>query len=75
MIITDNQYDILSRGTKRSCTSILGRCAQCGFAVYSANGALTVIDTGELIHEDCWPEYSEEHMFDFVEKVTPSREE
>ena len=75
MIITDNQYDICYRGVKQAGTSMLGRCAQCGFAVYSSNGALSVIDTGELIHEDCWAEYSEEHMFDFVEKVMPSREE
>ena len=54
---------------------MLGRCAQCGFAVYSENGALRVNDTGELIHEDCWSEYSEEHMFELVEKVAPQKEE
>ncbi|MBO4429117.1 MAG: hypothetical protein J5832_04085 [Clostridia bacterium] len=74
MIITDNQYDIFNGGAKRS-SRMLGRCAQCGFAVYSENGALRVNDTGELIHEDCWSEYSEEHMFELAEKVTPQKEE
>ena len=50
----------------------LGRCVQCGAAIYSENGAFSLKETGDLLHADCFGEYVEEHMFDFVERVSDS---
>ena len=56
----------------RSRKRFLGRCAQCGAAIYSENGAFSLKETGDLLHADCFGEYVEEHMFDFVERVSDS---
>ena len=52
----------------------LGRCAQCGAAIYSENGAFSLKDTGDLLHADCFGEYFEEHMFDFVTEISVDTE-
>lgn len=72
-----NKFDIrdsfegeIPRTRKR----FLGRCAQCGAAIYSENGAFSLKETGDLLHADCFEEYFEEHMFDFVERVSASDE-
>lgn len=49
--------------------SAVAYCDHCGFAIYSADDALVLPD-GDVIHADCWPEYAEEHMFDFAQKAS-----
>lgn len=49
---------------------VIGYCDHCGFAIYSAHDAVVVDATDEMIHKDCWEEYSDEHMFDFVVEVS-----
>lgn len=66
--IYEANADEMPRHRKR----FLGRCAQCGAAIYSENGALSLKETGDLLHADCFEEYFEEHMFDFVERVSSS---
>ncbi|MBQ0125286.1 MAG: hypothetical protein KBS59_03060 [Clostridiales bacterium] len=70
----DNGIDFYARRTKCRRLRIIGHCAQCGNAIYSENGALSVIGTEELIHADCWEEFATEHMFEFVEEVPQSEE-
>lgn len=33
---------------------------------------MIVKETEDIIHSDCWEEYAEEHMFDFVQKASDS---
>lgn len=63
----DNRFDIY--GQKRSHTKMLGRCAQCGLAIYSGTGAFCLKESGEIIHEYCLGDFFDEHMFDYVEKT------
>jgi len=73
----DNKFDIyedFEGGKVRPRKRFVGRCAQCGAAIYSENGAFSLKQTGDLLHADCFGEYFEEHMFDFVERVSASDE-
>ncbi|MBQ9747069.1 MAG: hypothetical protein IJW21_09655 [Clostridia bacterium] len=49
---------------------MLGYCDHCGFAIYSAKEALIVNESEDLIHVECWGEYSQEHMFDFAQRAS-----
>ena len=49
---------------------VLGYCDHCGFAIYSAKDALIVNESEDLIHTECWGEYSQEHMFDFAQRAS-----
>ena len=49
---------------------VLGYCDHCGFAIYSAEEALIVNESEDLIHTECWSEYSQEHMFDFAQRAS-----
>lgn len=49
---------------------VITYCDHCGFAVYSTDDALMINGSGDIIHADCWEEYSSEHMFDFSKKIT-----
>ena len=72
-----NKFDIYEEfevENTRPRKRFVGRCAQCGAAIYSENGAFSLKETGELLHADCFGEYFEEHMFDFVERVSASDE-
>ncbi len=51
---------------------VIAYCDHCGFAIYAADDALIVKETEDIIHSDCWEEYAEEHMFDFVQKASDS---
>ena len=68
----DNNFDIY--GKKRSHTRMIGRCAQCGFAIYSDTGAFSVKESGEMLHEYCLADFFDEHMFDYVEKLDREEE-
>ena len=41
-------------------------CDHCGFAIYDASDAYIVKGSEDRIHRDCFSEYIEEHMFEFV---------
>lgn len=57
-------------GERRSHNGVIACCDHCGFPIYSPDDAVIVEATDEIIHVGCWEEYSEEHMFDFVMKVS-----
>ncbi len=44
----------------------VGYCDHCGFAVYHMKDMLLIQANGDRIHKDCWLDYAEEHMFEFV---------
>ncbi len=48
---------------------IVAYCDYCGYAVYSTDEAYIVEGSEDIIHKDCWCEYAEEHMLDFVRKA------
>lgn len=62
-------YQIKSE-ERRSHDGVIAYCDHCGFPIYSPDEAVIVEATDEIIHVDCWEEYSDEHMFDFVVKVS-----
>lgn len=41
------------------------RCAQCGFAIDARDDFVTVSDTGDRIHRDCWEEYASDNAEEF----------
>ena len=45
---------------------VFSTCDHCGFLIYEAADAFIVKGNGDRIHRDCFSEYMEEHMFDFV---------
>lgn len=47
--------------------TVFSYCDHCGFAIYNASDAYIVKGSEDRIHKDCFSEYTEEHMFDFVE--------
>ncbi len=49
---------------------IVAYCDHCGYAIYSTDEALEIEGSGDIIHKDCWCEYAEEHMLDFVRKAS-----
>lgn len=49
---------------------IVAYCDHCGYAIYSWDDALIILDSEDIIHEDCWCEYAEEHMHDFARKAS-----
>ncbi len=51
---------------------VVAYCDHCGFAIYRACDALVVTANGDRIHKDCWAEYAEEHMFEFVKSAEDS---
>lgn len=74
VVYTDNTIDIYIAGDARRRHRIVGRCAQCGELIYYGNGALAVIGGDDILHFDCWEEYSAEHMLDFVEELSQYEE-
>ena len=49
---------------------IVAYCDHCGYAIYSTDEAFEIEGNGDIIHKDCWCEYAEEHMLDFVRKAS-----
>ena len=49
--------------------AVFSYCDHCGFAIYDAKDAVCVHVTRDIIHKDCWSDYSDEHMFDLAENV------
>lgn len=37
-------------------------CAQCGYRFTKFDDAVRVNDTGDVIHKECWMEYSDENI-------------
>ncbi|MBQ8497154.1 MAG: hypothetical protein IJ489_06865 [Clostridia bacterium] len=53
-------------------TCIFSYCDHCGFAIYEAKDAVRVHATRDVIHTECWADYSCEHMFELVQSVCES---
>lgn len=51
---------------RRSHNGVIAYCDHCGHAIYSPDDAVIVEATDEIIHTDCWEEYSEEHSGDNI---------
>ncbi len=49
---------------------IIAYCDHCGYAIYSADDALIILENEDIIHKDCWCEYAEEHTYDFARKAS-----
>ncbi len=49
---------------------VIAYCDHCGFAIYESDDALTVNDTEDIIHSDCWEEYAIEHMFELTKRIS-----
>lgn len=69
-VINTNTPNYTASKEKHSHAGVIAYCDQCGFAIYSPDDALVVSATDDIIHTDCWEEYSAEHMFDFVVKAS-----
>jgi hypothetical protein len=68
--LTDNNTEIYRGENKsRRRIRIVGHCAQCGFPVFEGSDAFSVIKSGDVVHPECFDEYIDEHLFDFVEKI------
>ena len=61
-----------TRSKKHTEEIAVSYCEHCGFAIYDTKDSVRVRATGDLIHKECWSEYSSEHMFDFVENEEES---
>ncbi|MBQ9510217.1 MAG: hypothetical protein IJR55_00725 [Clostridia bacterium] len=59
---------------RRDENGVIAYCDHCGFAIYTPADAVVVETTGDTIHKECWEEYSDEHMFDFVAEITVDAE-
>lgn len=59
----DDPVDLFE--TSSDC-QIFAYCDHCGFAIDSAEEALLIKGSRDIIHADCWEEYAEDHMFDFA---------
>ncbi len=60
------KYDTFERTGNRLSRGALAYCDHCGAAIYRPCDLLMIAVNGDKIHRDCWPEYAEEHMFDFA---------
>ncbi len=49
----------------RTQTGIVGRCAECGFAIDADDESVTVSDTGDRIHRACWEDYAADNAEEF----------
>jgi len=55
---------------RRSHAGVIAYCDHCGFAIYSPEEAIIIGATDDIIHTDCWEEYSVEHMLDFAVRMS-----
>jgi len=62
----DDPVDIFE---KSSDYRVFAYCDHCGFAIDTADEALLVVESRDIIHADCWEEYAADHMFDFVKPM------
>lgn len=44
-------------------------CAQCGYRFVSGERALWVRDTGDVVHRDCFGDYTEDNISEFTDEV------
>lgn len=44
-------------------------CAQCGYRFESGDEALRVNETGDVIHVDCWMDYTDDNIDEFTQKI------
>ena len=51
---------------KKKKISIYANCDHCGFPIYSADEAIIINESEEIIHKECWADYSIEHLFYFT---------
>ena len=45
---------------------VLAYCEQCGYPIYDLDEAIVINSTEDIIHKECWTDYSIEHMFSFA---------
>lgn len=72
-IFTDRYFsaedDFSSDDVYEKAPRVFAYCEHCGFAIYSVGDALVVDGSEDVIHAACWGGYSNEHMFDFVQRA------
>lgn len=44
-------------------------CAQCGYRFASGDEAYMIKATGDIIHRDCFSDYTEDNMYEFADKI------
>ncbi len=44
-------------------------CAWCGYRFERGDEALRVKDTGDIIHKDCWMEYSDDNVQELTSEI------
>ena len=44
-------------------------CAQCGYLFERGDEALRVHETGDIIHKDCWQEYTDDNLYQMSDAV------
>ena len=45
-------------------------CAQCGYRFVRGDEGLWVKETGDVIHKDCWLDYSDDNADEFTNVLT-----
>lgn len=51
----------------------IGYCESCGLAIYGGEEALTVVQSGDIIHPNCWDYYADEHKDLFTVQTETDR--
>lgn len=75
MTIINRNIPTRKSEVKHSHAGVIAYCDHCGFAIYSPEEALVIGATDEIIHTDCWEEYSAEHMLDFAVRMSDESDE
>lgn len=44
-------------------------CAHCGYRFVSGERALWIKQTGDVVHRDCFSDYTEDNIEDFTQEV------
>ena len=52
--------------------SVYANCDHCGYPIYTADEAIIIKENEEIIHKECWYDYSVEHLFYFAMPATAS---
>lgn len=64
--MTDKPSNEKTNGKTGKKVSIYAVCDCCGYPIYSPDEAIIINDTEDVIHKECWPDYSAEHIFSFA---------
>lgn len=44
-------------------------CAQCGYRFISGDEAMKILQTGDIVHRDCWIDYADDYSDELTEKI------